>query len=76
MICPFFFFFFLLLFLPAQNNDFIQETEAKKMVKVPLEKSAPLLELAGRAVMKHNIHVQDGSIPQHLKSVFCVLCTG
>ena len=63
-------------FLLAQNNNFIQETEAKKMVKVPAEKSVPLLELAGRAVMKHNVDVQEGSIPQHLKSVFCVLCVG
>ena len=64
------------LFYAAQNNSLIQESVARELFKFPSESIPPLLELAARAVVKWELPITPGSIPQHLEGTLTILHNG
>lgn len=55
--------FVLVSMATAQNNCFVDERTAKTLSRAPESCLPPLLELAGRAVLKHNLSWETGSVP-------------
>jgi len=65
----------------AQNNCLIDESTAKSLCRTPRDPLPPLLELAARMVVRHELTWQPGSIPRHLDDVLqhpsrCSRCGG
>ena len=51
----------------AQNNKFVDEHTASEMCQTPTDAVPPLLEVAARAVLDHDLHWDSPSLPTSLR---------
>ncbi len=59
--------FILCMSSSAQNNCLVDEHAARSLCRDPVEALPPLLEIAARAVLRHQVTWTSGDIPRHLE---------